>query len=170
MGAVSVFPEILYVMAEDLLEACNEAHLKLTVAESCTGGLIAGCITSVAGSSSVFERGFVTYTNEAKSQMLGVPAPLFDTVGAVSEEVARDMAEGALAHSNADLSLSVTGIAGPGGGSAEKPVGLVHIACARKGFATRHERHVFKGDRNRVRIQAVESGLKLLLNCCAAVH
>jgi len=164
-----MYPEILYIMAEDLLEGCQNAGLKLAVAESCTGGLIAGCITSVAGSSAVFERGFVTYTNEAKTEMLGVPAPLFDTVGAVSEEVARDMAEGAIAHSRADISLSVTGVAGPGGGTPEKPVGLVHIACARKGFETHHERHLFKGNRDRVRIQTVESGLKLLLNYCGSI-
>ena len=163
-----MFPEILYIMTEDLFEACEEAGLKLALAESCTGGLIAGCITSVAGSSAVFERGFVTYTNEAKSEMLGVPTELFDQVGAVSEEVARAMAEGALEHSNANLSLAVTGVAGPGGGTDEKPVGLVHIACARKSFETQHQRHEFKGDRERVRIQTVESSLKLLLNCCAA--
>lgn len=157
-----MYPEILYIMAEDLLAACQAADIKLALAESCTGGLIAGCITSVAGSSAVFERGFVTYTNEAKSQMLDVPPALFAQVGAVSEEVARSMAEGALNHSAAQLSLSVTGIAGPGGATQSKPVGLVHIACAREGFETRHERHVFKGDRERVRIQAVESALRLL--------
>lgn len=160
-----MYPEILYVMAEDLLQACQEADLKLALAESCTGGLVAGCITSVAGSSAVFERGFVTYTNESKIQMLGVPAPLIEKVGAVSQEVAIDMAEGALERSNANLSLSITGVAGPGGGSTEKPVGLVHMACARTGFETQHQRHVFKGNRERVRIQSVESGLKFLLNC-----
>ena len=163
-----MYPEILYVMTEDLLDECRTRGLTLALAESCTGGLIAGCVTSVAGSSAVFDRGFVTYTNEAKTAMLGVAPDLFDEVGAVSEEVARAMAEGALARSNANLSLSVTGIAGPGGGTADKPVGLVHMACARRGFDTRHQRHVFKGDRDRVRIQAVESALKLLLNCCAA--
>lgn len=164
-----MFPEILYVMTEDLLETCLAQDLKLALAESCTGGLVAGCITSVAGSSAVFERGFVTYTNQAKAEMLGVPTVLFETVGAVSAEVARAMAEGALKHSAAHISLSLTGIAGPGGASADKPVGLVHIACARTGFETRHQRHVFKGDRERVRIQALESGLKLLLNCCAVM-
>lgn len=163
-----MYPEILYVMAEDLLEECQDNDIKLALAESCTGGLVAGCITSVAGSSAVFERGFVTYTNEAKTEMLGVPADLIDQVGAVSEEVACAMAEGAITNSNANLSLSITGIAGPGGGSEDKPVGLVHMACARTGNKTQHQRHIFKGDRERVRIQAVESGLKLLLNYCAA--
>jgi len=162
-----MYPEILYVMAEDLLEACHDQDIKLALAESCTGGLIAGCITSVAGSSAVFERGFVTYSNQAKGEMLGVPAHVFMQYGSVSEECARAMAEGALSHSHAQLALSVTGIAGPGGATTDKPVGLVHLACAREGFETRHERHVFKGDRDRVRIQAVESSLKLLLNCCA---
>jgi len=162
-----MYPEILYVMAEDLLQACQVQDIKLALAESCTGGLIAGCITSVAGSSAVFERGFVTYSNQAKGEMLSVPAHVFMQYGSVSEECARAMAEGALSHSHAQLALSVTGIAGPGGATPDKPVGLVHIACAREGFETRHERHVFKGDRDRVRIQATESSLKLLLNCCA---
>ena len=169
-----MYPEILYVMAEDLLDACREHNLTLALAESCTGGLVAGCITAIPGSSDVLDRGFVTYTNTSKSQMLGVSPELFDHVGAVSEEVARAMAEGAIPNSSANIALSVTGIAGPGGGTAQKPVGLVYIACARSGFETRVERHVFDpgpGDgeqqRHRVRIQAVESSLKLLLNCCA---
>ena len=162
-----MFPEILYVMCEDLFEECEKNGLTLALAESCTGGLIAGCVTSVAGSSAVLDRGFVTYSNAAKTEMIGVPADLIERVGAVSEEVAIAMAEGAIQHSNANLSLSVTGIAGPGGGTDEKPVGLVHMACAREGQPTVHQRHVFKGDRERVRIQTVESGLKLLLNCCA---
>jgi len=165
-----MYPEILYVMAEDLLEACRDQDIKLALAESCTGGLIAGCITSVAGSSAVFERGFVTYTNQSKAEMLGVPAHVFIEHGSVSEACARAMAEGALSHSKAKLALSVTGIAGPGGATTDKPVGLVHLACAREGFETCHERHVFKGDRERVRIQAVESSLKLLLNCCAVAN
>lgn len=155
-------PEILTIMAEDLLEACQDKGLKLGTAESCTGGLIASLITSVAGASAVFERGFVTYTNTAKTDMLGVPQAIFAQHGEVSEACARAMAEGAIAHAPVDLAISVTGIAGPGGGSETKPVGLVHIACARRGFETRHERHVFKGDRDRVRIQAVESAMRLL--------
>jgi len=161
-----MYPEILYIMAEDLLENCQNAGFKLTLAESCTGGLVAGCITSVAGSSSVFERGFVTYTNAAKTDMLGVSKALIDEFGAVSEQVAVAMAEGAILHSDANLSLSVTGIAGPGGATPDKPVGLVHMACTREGQQTHHEHHEFKGDRERVRLQAIESGLKLLLKCC----
>lgn len=108
----------------------------LATAESCTGGLIAGLITSVSGSSDVLECGFVTYSNAAKTRMIGVPADLIARVGAVSEEVARAMAEGALANSAADVAIAVTGIAGPGGGTAAKPVGLVHCAAARRGCAT----------------------------------
>ncbi|MBF0248023.1 MAG: CinA family protein [Alphaproteobacteria bacterium] len=159
-----MYPEILYVMAEDLLDLYHKQNLKLALAESCTGGLITGCLTSVPGSSAVVDRTFVTYTNQSKMELLDVPKPLFYTVGAVSEEVARAMAEGVLRHSIADVSASVTGIAGPGGATENKPLGLIHIACARKGFETRHERHVFKGDRHAVRIQAVESTLKLLIN------
>jgi len=162
-----MYPEILYVMTEDLIEVCQKAGLKLALAESCTGGLIAGCITSVAGSSAVFECGFITYSNQSKGELLDVPPPVFMQFGSVSEECARAMAEGALKNSQAQVALSVTGIAGPGGATADKPVGLVHIACAREGFETQHQRHVFKGDRERVRIQTVESSLKLLLNCCA---
>ncbi len=159
---MSRFEEILIIMAEDLIAGCRERGLKLAVAESCTGGLVAACITSVSGASDVFDRGFVTYSNAAKVDMLGVGEDIIARHGAVSEEVARAMAEGAIENSDADLSLSITGIAGPEGGSDDKPVGLVHIAVARTGFETLHERHVFKGDRERVRVQAVESGLRLL--------
>ncbi|MDH5189192.1 MAG: CinA family protein [Rhodospirillaceae bacterium] len=157
-----MYPEILIIMAEDLIAACREKKIKLALAESCTGGLVAGCITSVSGSSDVLDRGFVTYSNQSKVDMLGVPQNTIEKFGAVSEQTAFAMAEGAIKNSDATLSLSITGIAGPGGGSDEKPVGLVHIAVAREGISTRCERHIFKGDRDRVRIQAVESGLKLL--------
>lgn len=163
-----MYPEILFVMAEDLIETCHAKELTLSLAESCTGGLIAGCITSVAGASTVFERGFVTYSNRSKGELLGVPPEVLMEHGAVSEACARAMAEGALERSSTSLSASVTGIAGPGGASADKPVGLVHIACARRGFETRHERHLFKGDRERVRLQAVESTLRLLNQMAAA--
>ena len=162
-----MFPEILIIMAEDLISACRKNGLRLTLAESCTGGLVAGCVTAVSGSSDVFDRGFVAYSNQAKMEMLGVGADILKNSGAVSEEVAIAMAIGAIANSNADISLSITGIAGPGGGADKKPVGLVHMAVARKAHETRHERHIFKGDRERVRVQAVESGLKLL-NAAAA--
>lgn len=159
-----MYPEILVIMTEDLLDGCRAKRLKVATVESCTGGLIAGLITSVAGSSDVFERGLVTYANDAKISLVGVPAELLSEggPGAVSEACARAMAEGALKHAPVDLTVAVTGIAGPGGGTAAKPVGLVHMASARTGFDTRHERHVFKGDRERVRIQAVESAMRLL--------
>ena len=157
-----MYPEILIIMAEDLIATCRKNGIKLALAESCTGGLVAGCITAVNGSSDIFDRGFVTYSNQAKTEMLGVAEKLLNSFGAVSEQVAIAMAEGAINNSGANISLSITGIAGPSGGSDEKPVGLVHMAVAKKGTATRHERHIFKGDRGRVRIQAVESGLKLL--------
>ncbi|MBL4689960.1 MAG: CinA family protein [Rhodospirillales bacterium] len=148
--------------AGDVLDACRRSGLMLATAESCTGGLIAGCLTAVAGSSDVFERGFVTYTNEAKSELLGVAPDLFAGPGAVSEEVARAMAEGALANSNAGITVVVTGIAGPGGGTAEKPIGLVHIACARDGAETLFERHVFGGGRDAVRAGTVLAALRLV--------
>jgi nicotinamide-nucleotide amidase len=131
-----MFPEDLTRQAAALIELCRSKSLMLATAESCTGGLIAGLITSVAGSSDVFDAGFVTYSNDAKSRMIGVPPELISRHGAVSEAVARAMAEGALAHSKADVAVSVTGVAGPGGGSAEKPVGLVHCAAARRGYPT----------------------------------
>lgn len=151
------------VSVSDLLALCRRSGRRVAAAESCTGGMIAARITDVAGSSDVFERGFVTYSNEAKTEMLGVPAMLIGRVGAVSEEVARAMAEGAIARSRADFAVAVTGIAGPGGGTVSKPVGLVHIACARRESWTVHERHVFAGDRAAVRAATVEAALALLL-------
>lgn len=148
--------------AEAVLDACRKAGLRLAVAESCTGGLITGCLTAVAGSSDVVERGFVVYTNEAKTENLGVLAALIESEGAVSEAVARAMAEGALKHSNAQISVAVTGIAGPGGGTEGKPVGLVHIACARDGAETLLESHVFDGGRDAVRMQSVAAALALV--------
>jgi len=153
----------LPVSASDLLALCRRNGQRLATAESCTGGLIAARLTDVAGSSDVFERGFVTYSNEAKSEMLGVSVTLLARAGAVSEEVARAMAEGAIARSRADLAVAVTGIAGPGGGTPTKPVGLVHIACARRESWTVHERHVFRGDRAAVRAATVEAALALVL-------
>jgi nicotinamide-nucleotide amidase len=157
-----MFPEPVFRLAENLLAACRKKGLTLTLAESCTGGLIAGCVTAVAGSSDVFERGFVTYTNQAKEDMLGVPHTLLVAHGAVSEEVARAMAEGAMHNASASLAAAVTGIAGPGGGTETKPVGLVHISAAHKGHPTLHQRHVFPGDRQAVRLQTVEAALTLL--------
>ncbi len=154
--------ETLVSDAAELLDACRQAGVKVATAESCTGGLIAAALTAVAGSSDVVERGFVTYSNEAKAEQLGVPVALIARDGAVSETVARAMAEGALARSHADVAVSVTGIAGPGGATANKPVGLVHLACARRGRATLHERRVFDGDRASVREQSVRLAFAML--------
>jgi len=135
----------------------------VATAESCTGGLIAATLTEIAGSSTVVDRGFVTYSNEAKTDMLGVLADMINTHGAVSEPVARSMAEGALERSQADMTISVTGVAGPGGGSAEKPVGTVHFGCARKGQETVHSHMLFEGmDRARVRAASVAHAFKLI--------
>ena len=129
----------LIAEAAALLDACRARRLKLATAESCTGGLIAAILTEVPGSSDVFERGFVTYSNEAKTEELGVCAELIARHGAVSKEVALAMSEGALRHSRADVAVVVTGVAGPGGGTQAKPVGLVHLAVARRGGLAVHE-------------------------------
>lgn len=154
--------ETLVSDAAKLLDACRAAGVKVATAESCTGGLIAAALTAVAGSSDVVERGFVTYSNEAKTEQLGVAVALIARDGAVSETVARAMAEGALAHARADLAVSVTGIAGPGGATPGKPVGLVHLACARRGRETLHERRVFDGDRASVREQSAALAFAML--------
>ncbi len=157
-----MFDKPLIAAAADILDACRAAGLGLTTAESCTGGLIAGCLTAVPGSSDVMERGFVTYSNQAKTDMLGVPADLIAAEGAVSEAVVRAMAEGALRRSSATLSVAVTGIAGPGGGTQSKPVGLVHRAAARTGGEVLHQRHLFAGGRDAVRLAAVAAALALV--------
>ena len=157
-----MFPAQLAARAEQLLDACRARNIKVATAESCTGGLIAGCLTAVAGASDVVERGFVTYSNEAKTEMLGVPGELIERVGAVSEEVSRAMAEGALENSAAQLSLAVTGIAGPGGGSDEKPVGTVYLAWQFPGIETVSERFHFHGNRDEVRRQSVATALSEL--------
>ena len=158
-----MFPPELIADAAALLDSFRSRGLKLTAAESCTGGLVAALLTEIAGSSDVVERGFVTYSNEAKSEELGVPADLIAAHGAVSEHVARAMAEGALGHSHAHLAVSVTGVAGPGGGSAAKPVGLVHLGLARRGSATLHQ-ELRLGDTGRgpIRMATVEAALALL--------
>lgn len=139
----------------------------VATAESCTGGMVAAAITDIAGSSAVFDRGFVTYSNAAKTQMLGVPVRLIEAHGAVSEAVAKAMAEGALAHSAATLSVAITGIAGPTGGSETKPVGLVHFACAMKSGKLWHLREVFQGDRAAIRAAARGQALQMLGNALA---
>ena len=153
----------LLAQAAELLEACRVCGETVTVAESCTGGLVAGALTAIPDSSDVFERGFVTYSNSAKSEMLGVPFWLIERHGAVSEDVARAMAGGALTHSRASLAVSITGIAGPDGGTPEKPVGLVHFAAGRRDQPIIHERVLF-GDLGRaeIRRRSVEQALTLL--------
>ena len=155
-------PSDLAEQAEETLNVCRTAGLTVATVESCTGGLVAGALTEIAGSSDVVERGFVTYTNEAKNELVGVPADLIERVGAVSEEVARAMAEGGLSHSRADIAVGVTGIAGPGGATETKPVGLVHLAASRRAGRTVHERHVFPGTRREVRLASVEVALRLI--------
>ena len=153
----------MQLRAAALLKAYEQKGLMVATAESCTGGLVAALLTEIAGSSAVVERGFVTYSNEAKTEQIGVPAELIAAHGAVSEPVARAMAEGALAHSRADVAVGITGIAGPGGGTATKPVGLVHFGLARKGAATVHlERRYGDLGRAAVRSRAVEDALALL--------
>ena len=160
-----MFTPVQLALAADVLDRCRRSGLRLATAESCTGGLISGCLTAIAGSSAVFDRGFVTYSNEAKTALLGVPAGLLARTGAVDEQVARAMAEGALRAAGAGVpvvTVAVTGIAGPEGGSRNKPVGLVHFAAARNDAETLHERHVFTGDRDAVRAATVEAALRLL--------
>ena len=151
------------VSVSSLADVLRGRGERLATAESCTGGLIAAACTDLAGSSDWFERGFVTYSNEAKTELLGVDAALIAAHGAVSEPVALAMAAGALAHSRADWAVAVTGIAGPGGGSAEKPVGLVWLAWCRRGAAPQAERHVFPGDRAAVRGATVDRAVQGLL-------
>ena len=148
--------------SEALLERCRSAGLTVATVESCTGGLLAGALTAIAGSSDVVERGLVTYTNEAKTELASVPAALIAAHGAVSEQVARAMADGGLANSRADMAVGITGVAGPGGGSEAKPVGLVHIAAARRGRANLHRRCLFPGDRTAVREASVLAAMDMI--------
>jgi nicotinamide-nucleotide amidase len=159
-----VLPETLIAQATAVLEACRAGKLHIVTAESCTGGLVAATLTEIAGSSDVVDRGFVTYSNEAKNELLGVPLETLAAHGAVSEPTARAMAEGALARvPGAQLSIAITGIAGPGGATPTKPVGLVYIASARRGREAICEGYVFPGDRSAVRLASVEHALALLL-------
>jgi len=158
-----MFPSPLLALAQIVIADARAAKLRIATAESCTGGLIGGLLTEIPGSSDVFDRGFIVYSNRAKSDMLNVPGDLIADMGAVSEAVARAMAEGAVENSNAHVAIAVTGVAGPGGGTGMKPVGLVHIAAARERRSILHEAHRF-GDigRGEIRIKAVEAALLLL--------
>ena len=154
--------ESLRALAERVLARCRARHWRLALAESCTGGMVAAALTDIAGSSDVVERGFVTYADAAKIEMLGVPAETIARHGAVSAETAAAMAEGALAHAPVDRAVAVTGIAGPGGGSHDKPVGLVWFAVAHLGAPAATERQVFAGDRAAIRAAAARRALELL--------
>lgn len=155
--------KILTSKAKTLLEICERKKLLLATVESCTGGLLAGCLTAVPGSSAVVERGWVTYSNQAKAEEVGVDPQLLATHGAVSSEVAAAMAAGALRHAPVDLAAGVTGVAGPGGGSAEKPVGLVYISAAAKNELPEVRENRFDGDRDAIREASVGVALDMLI-------
>jgi nicotinamide-nucleotide amidase len=157
-----MLPQSTLTEAEALLAACRAKGIMLATAESCTGGLIAAALTAIAGSSDVVDRGFVTYSNEAKNEVIGVPLPLIETHGAVSQPVAAAMADGALARSQAAIAVAVTGVAGPDGGSAEKPVGLVWFGLARTGSTAITDSRIFPGDRTDIRAATVAHALKMI--------
>jgi nicotinamide-nucleotide amidase len=157
-----VFDPDALALAESVLAACRTRGWRLATAESCTGGLVAAALTAIAGSSDVVERGFVTYSNEAKIELLGVPAETLAGHGAVSAQTAAAMARGAVARTPADLAVSIAGIAGPGGGTPQKPVGLVYLGAARRDGACRVERRVFPGDRTAIRDAALILALEIL--------
>ena len=148
-------------LATAALDACRRRGWRIATAESCTGGLVAAALTAIAGASEVFERGFVTYSNRSKRELLGLPEATLTTHGAVSAETALALAQGTVVRAGADLAVSVTGIAGPGGGTVDKPVGLIYLGVATRA-AGRSERHVFSGDRNAVRYAAMVRALAML--------
>ena len=158
-----MFPETLLQQASKALERAKAKDVRIATAETCTAGLVSSCLTSVPGASKIFERGFVLYHDSAKATGLGVPESVSRTHGAVSAEVTKALAEGALAHSTAGVTVAVTGYAGPGGGNERNPVGTVYVAAARKDGDTLVERHSFSGDRDAVRTQAVGAALALLV-------
>lgn len=167
---MSIFPDEIVALATDTLEALRQAGLRGASAESCTGGLIAGALTEISGSSDCIGRCFVTYSNEAKQEVLGVKAATLEAHGAVSSQTVTEMAEGllAIAGTDADVAVAVSGVAGPGGGSAEKPVGTVHLAIASRGRPTETLHKVYPGDRGAVRVQTVVDALKLMKSRAAA--
>lgn len=144
------------------LNNCRKHKIRVAVAESCTGGLVSAMLTDIAGSSDVFDRGFITYANEAKQEQLGIDAALIETHGAVSAEIAQAMAEAALQRASVQLSVAITGIAGPAGGTPDKPVGLVHFACAYEGQPTLKQKQVFAGTREQIRTQAMRYAIGLM--------
>jgi nicotinamide-nucleotide amidase len=160
----SDLPQDLTDLAKDVLTAARAQKRRIVTAESCTGGLLGGCLTAHAGSSDVLDCGFITYSNESKSRLLGVPRDAIASMGAVSDLVASAMAEGALAQTDADIAISITGIAGPGGGTKEKPVGLVYMALAQTDRNAVVKRYVFAGTRSDIRRAAVGAALEMLLH------
>jgi len=161
---MNTLPMDLIALANAVIEKASSFDCTLATAESCTGGLISSCLTSVSGSSEAFLCGFVTYSNGAKTRLLGVPIDAISDFGAVSDIVAAAMAEGAVAHSGADLAVAVTGIAGPGGGTQDKPVGLVYLSLAQTGEDAVVKRYVFAGTRDDIRRSAVGAALELMLS------
>ena len=158
-----MFPFEIDALARLLIDEARQRGVRIVTAESCTGGLVAAALTSIGGSSDVFERGFVTYSNRAKEEMLGIPGDFIADMGAVSEGVARMMAEAALEASNAHIAVSITGVAGPGGGTPMKPVGTVHIATARSNQALMHRQEFFEEEtREGIQLVAVQSALQML--------
>lgn len=166
---MSIFPDDIAALAQKMISHGTARGEMVSTAESCTGGLIAGALTEIAGSSAVVDRGFVTYTNEAKADMLGVQGKTLETFGAVSKETALQMVQGALLRSRASQAVAVTGIAGPGGGSDTKPVGLVHLAAMSRNGAILH-REMRYGDigRDQVRLATVKTALEMLLDVSGA--
>jgi nicotinamide-nucleotide amidase len=158
-----MFAKLTLDRAAQALQLASAQALRIATAETCTAGLVSSCLTSVPGASKTFERGFVLYHDSAKATGLGVPEAVSRQYGAVSGEVTKGLAEGALGHSTAGIAVAVTGYAGPGGGNEKNPVGTVYVAAARKGTDTMVERHVFSGDRDAVRMQAVDAALGLLV-------
>ncbi|MBY5552409.1 CinA family protein [Rhizobium leguminosarum] len=166
---MSLFPQDVISTAEAIIRDFTAAGLMVSTAESCTGGLVAGALTEISGSSAVVDRGFVTYTNSAKIEMLGVQAETLLRFGAVSEETARQMVHGALFRSRAEIAVAVTGIAGPGGGSAEKPVGLVHLAARSRAGALIHRKMLYDDiGRSEVRLAAIRTALEMVRSLLAA--
>jgi nicotinamide-nucleotide amidase len=157
-------PHDLVDLAKEVLNAAKAQKKRIVTAESCTGGMLGGCLTANAGSSDVVDCGFITYSNESKSRLLGVPRDAVESFGAVSDIVASAMAEGALAQTDADMAVSITGIAGPGGGTKEKPVGLVYMALAQLGADAVVKRYVFAGTRTDIRRAAVGAAMEMLLS------
>ncbi len=150
-------------LARLVIDDARARSLRIVTAESCTGGLVAAALCAVAGASDVFERGFVAYSNRAKQELLGIPGDMIADLGAVSEPIARMMAEGALEHSHAHLAVAITGVAGPGGGTPMKPVGAVHLATARTNDSVRHRLEMFEPDsRAAVQLAAAEAALEML--------